>query len=191
MANESLKCLRCERPLSLTRSHANGPIQCVACGLPMDVHVFPAYFQGPVVVDTGQRLVIDDEASCFNHPQKRAEQACSVCGRFLCRLCATEFNNQPTCLTCLTQAQTNSQDSKLEKGRMLYDDLALSLALVPVLAWPLTLVTAPASLFIVLFYWRKGPTSVIKRTRIRYVLAFILAALQMTGWVLVFINMII
>lgn len=190
MATQSLNCLRCERPLSVTPGHINGPMHCEVCNLSMDVHVFPAYFQPSTTAEVGERLVLDDEASCFNHPSKRAEYACSVCGRFLCSLCTTEMENQPLCLACLTQAQANSQGTPLEKERILYDDLALSLALFPVLMWPFTIVTAPATLFIVLFYWRKGPTSLIKRTRIRYVFAFLLALAQIAGWTFFFIHMI-
>ena len=69
------------------------------------------------------------------------------------------------------------------KRRILYDDIALGLALLPLLMWPFTLMTAPAAIFMVLKYWRRGPTSLVRRTRIRYVLALLFALPQFAGWV--------
>jgi hypothetical protein len=64
---------------------------------------------------------------------------------------------------------------------VLYDSLALTLALVPLLLWPFTLITAPAALFIAIRYWR-APGSVVQRTKVRLILAMFVALAQIVGW---------
>jgi hypothetical protein len=73
----------------------------------------------------------------------------------------------------------------LENQRTLYDGIALTLAVLPILMWPLTFITAPASLFIVVRHWR-SPLSVVPRTRVRYVLAALFAVAQIAGWLFLF-----
>jgi len=182
MAYLKLTCLKCGRHLDVEDAAQDDTMHCRACGTAHEVHVFPAYFDDHESAHAGRRLVIDSEASCYHHPSKQAEVVCDVCGRFLCALCATEFRGQQLCLGCLTGLQNASSQSRLDNRRVLYDDIALALAALPILIWPFTLVTAPIALFLVLRYWRRGPTSIIPRTRIRYVIALLLAGLELTGW---------
>jgi hypothetical protein len=66
----------------------------------------------------------------------------------------------------------------------MYDTIALALAVLPVVTlafWFLTIITAPMALFVAIRYWN-APRSLVRRTKIRYVLAMILATLQMAGW---------
>ena len=64
---------------------------------------------------------------------------------------------------------------------ILVSGLALTLALVPLLLWPFTLITAPAALFVAIRFWR-APGSVVQRTKIRLILALFLALAQIVGW---------
>jgi hypothetical protein len=59
--------------------------------------------------------------------------------------------------------------------------MALSLALLPLLIFYFTILTAPMAMYIALRYWN-APRSIVHRTRIRYVLALLIAAAQMAGW---------
>lgn len=77
----------------------------------------------------------------------------------------------------------------LETQRTLYDNIALSLAVLPLLIWPLTLITAPMSLFMVFYFWR-APSSIIPRTKIRFIMAFLLSTTQIVGWVVFFAGLI-
>lgn len=38
---------------------------------------------------------------CFNHPHREAAARCPECGRFFCRECVTEHENQVLCSICL------------------------------------------------------------------------------------------
>lgn len=178
---KELRCLKCLALIRITEGE--GPLMaCSVCGSRLEVYLCPAFFRSDETIQAGQRLVADSEASCFSHPSKQAEVVCQHCGRFLCGLCATEMDEQPICLGCLTEKHKQGDDRRLENRRILYDDIALTLAVVPLLMWFITFITAPTVIFLVLWKWRKGSTSLIPRTRIRYVLAFILALLQFSGW---------
>jgi hypothetical protein len=72
----------------------------------------------------------------------------------------------------------------LVTGRTLYDHVALVLATLPVLTIWLTLVTAPMAIYMALRHWN-SPSSLLRRSRIRFVLAIILGALQIAGWLAV------
>jgi hypothetical protein len=63
----------------------------------------------------------------------------------------------------------------------LYDNMALTLAMLPAfLIWP-TIFTAPITLYITVRYWR-APSSILPRTRIRFVIAAAFASLQIGAW---------
>lgn len=71
---------------------------------------------------------------------------------------------------------------------MLYDNMALYLAVIPMMFIFPTILTAPAVLFITLRYW-KAPASLIPRTKIRFITAFFLAGCQLLGWAVFFYSL--
>jgi len=160
-------------------------VPCPACAAPLQVAVFPALFRPLRAGRDGELLLIEGESSCFYHPQKKAVVPCQGCGRFLCALCDCELNDQHFCPACLETGRTKGKIKALEKERMLYDSMALSLAVYPLLIFYFTLVTAPATLYIALRYWN-APRSIVHRTKIRLLAAFILSSLQIAGWVVLF-----
>ena len=154
---------------------------CPACGVPLQVEVFPALFRSGNVGQSGETIMIEGESSCFYHPQKKAVLPCQGCGRFLCALCDCELNGQHFCPACLETGRTKGKIKSLENRRTLYDSMALSLAIVPLLIFYFTLVTAPMALFVAVRYWN-APRSIVRRSRIRYIAAIVLASLQIVGW---------
>jgi hypothetical protein len=70
---------------------------------------------------------------------------------------------------------------RLENHRNLYDAIALYVALLPILFFPVTLVTAPMAIYLVIRHW-SSPGSLVPRTRIRFVAAALIALVQLTGW---------
>jgi hypothetical protein len=64
---------------------------------------------------------------------------------------------------------------------VLYDSIALSLAVYALLIFYLTLVTAPIAIFIAIRHWN-SPRSIVHRTKIRLVLAIAIAAAELVGW---------
>jgi hypothetical protein len=73
----------------------------------------------------------------------------------------------------------------LENRRVLYDKIALALALYPMLLFYLTFFTAPMAIFVAIRYW-KAPSSILPRTRVRFVIALVLAVFQIAGWIALF-----
>jgi len=70
-----------------------------------------------------------------------------------------------------------------QQTTVLYDGIALALAGLPLLMFWLTLLTAPATLFVVWRYWGRVRPAVPRRSRLRFVLAALLALAQIAGWV--------
>jgi hypothetical protein len=159
---------------------------CPACGMPLQVEVFPALFRRINPGQSGEIIMVDGESSCFYHPQKKAILPCQGCGRFLCALCDCELNGQHFCPACLETGKTKGKIKSLENRRTLYDSIALSLAVYPLLIFYFTLVTAPVALFVAIRYWN-APRSIIRRTRVRYVVAIVLASMQIAGWGFLFV----
>jgi hypothetical protein len=154
---------------------------CPTCGVPLRIEIFPALFRRLTSGRDGEVLMVEGESSCFYHPNKKAVLPCQGCGRFLCALCDCELNGQHFCTTCLEAGKTKGKIKNLENRRVLYDSIALVLAIVPMLIFYFTFLTAPMVLYIAVRYWN-APRSIVHRTKIRYVLAILLATLQIIGW---------
>ena len=90
------------------------------------------------------------------------------------------------CSPCLESARRQGGVSELETRRFLFDSAALTLAVVPILIWPFTLVSAPMALFLAIRSFR-APGSLIPRSRLRSWLAILLATAQIVGWVAILV----
>ncbi len=183
-------CTRCRRRLPPEIINAAGMQDCPSCGVAVRVDAFPALFRDPRPGQAGEALVVEDTSSCFYHPQKKAVVHCQGCGRFLCALCNVEFAGKHLCPPCLETGKLSGRMKNLQGQRILYDSMALGVALVPmVLMWPVTVLSAPLAIFLAIRYW-KTPLSIIPRTRVRFVLAIIVGSLQMGGWSLLIYSLI-
>ena len=181
LAPEHLGCSRCNAPIPAgdwNREHAF----CASCRAPLQALVFPAFFLKPGTAGSGTPVLEAGEASCFYHPLKRAAVPCDRCGRFLCGLCQVEFLGQNWCPRCIQASSEKGQLTHLDPSRTLYDNLALMLAIVPVLLIFATIITAPLTLYVVARYWR-APSSILPRTKIRFYIAALLATIQIGAWI--------
>ena len=150
----------------------------------LQVEIFPALFRQNAPAQTGELLLVQGEATCFYHDSRKAVLPCHGCGRFLCALCDCELNGEHFCPACLEAGKTKGKIKSLENRRTLYDSIALSLAVLPLVIfffWFFTFVTAPMALFMSIRYWN-APRSIVHRTRIRYVMAMIFATAEIAGW---------
>jgi len=177
-----LACPRCNAALPEAFYSASEFQRCPACDSLILAEVFPAFFQPPAQGRAGESLLVEGESSCFYHPAKRAEGVCESCGRFLCALCDVDLNGQHLCPGCLESGKRKGRLKQLETRRLLYDSMALTLALVPMLIFYITVLTAPATIYVVIRYW-KAPTSVVGRGKWRMVVAFLIALAQIAGWI--------
>jgi len=158
---------------------------CPACGVPLQVTVFPAMFRKTAAGHAAETILVEGESSCFYHPQKKAVLPCDSCGRFLCALCDCPLNGQHFCPTCLDTGRTKGKIQSLDHQRILFDSIALGLVIYPVIIvffFYLTIITAPVALFLSIRYWN-APMGIVRRTKIRFVAAIIIAVLEILAWI--------
>jgi hypothetical protein len=182
--DSTLQCVSCNAPVPPDLLNQAEPKPCAQCGRLFQVEVFPALFQPIARGREGDPLVVESEASCFYHPQKKAVVPCEACGRFLCALCDCELHGNHFCAGCLEAGGQKGTIQKLENQRTLYDNIALALALYPVVLLfgiYFTCITAPMALYIAIRHWN-SPGSIVHRTKIRFVFALILGVLELVGW---------
>lgn len=186
MAQEnSIGCFECHAALPVRIFQPGVRVKCPHCDNPVQGEFFPAFYRKPAPVQVGELLLDDDEASCFYHPQKKAAVACEGCGRFLCPLCEVEFSGRHLCPVCIESGKSKKKIRDLETERVMYDDIALSLVVIPAVFFfliYLTLFTAPVALYYVIRYWN-APRSVVPRTRLRFVFALGFSLAEILGWV--------
>jgi len=182
----SLRCPKCRVALAADRLREATIVDCFGCGTPLRAIAFPALTR-PVRDTVAITPAAEGQSSCFFHASRPAQTACDQCGRFICALCEVEVEAKKLCPTCLTQGRASGGLSQLETTRPRWDHRCLLLALVPLLFWPLTLITAPATLFLAFRFW-KAPGSIVKPTRWRFVVAVLFALLELLGWAMLVIG---
>lgn len=181
-----LKCPNCNADLPEEMAGQADFSPCPACTTPLWINAFPALYREMTVGKPGEAIMIEGESSCFFHPQKKAVQACDGCGRFVCALCDCPLDGRHYCPTCLESGQKKGKIQSLENQRTLYGNIALTLAIVPLLIFYFTFFTAPAALYIAIRHW-KSPLSIVRPTHGYHLWAIGLASLQVVGWLVVFI----
>ena len=191
-AQTLLTCPRCHRPLPPSLLNTQDFGACSSCGNSLKINVFPALHKPLSSGTAGERVVMDNEAACFYHPGKKAVIPCDSCGRFLCALCDVELHDQHLCPKCLESGQQKGKLKHLDRERVLYDEIALGVAVYPLLlpfwGWIATIISAPAAIFLSIRYWNKL-TSLLPRTKIRFILAILMAIAQIGFWAwIVFAN---
>lgn len=190
MGTAALSCSGCGFPLPGERFNSGEEFQCGNCDARLGVEVFPALFRRAGEGKSSDALTATDEASCFYHPQKTAAAICKACGRFLCSLCETELGGRCLCPSCFEKGRLNEEIEQLVTHRTLHDSVALSLAVLPMLFFPLTVVTAPIAIYIALRSWKR-PGSILPRSRFRFVLAMAIALAQIAGWTALLVRTVI
>lgn len=175
-----ITCGACKRQLSIAVDSAQQNIKCPICEALIEIRAFPALLRAPAA-EAPQRVLVDGESTCFHHVQNKAAVACDHCGKFLCTLCDIAVDDQHLCPQCFERRQSGADGAP--RGRVVrYDQVALSLAILPILMFPLTVITAPITLYIVVRYWSvPGPRSGYSR-KIVLVCAGLFALLELLAW---------
>jgi DNA-directed RNA polymerase subunit RPC12/RpoP len=169
MAAQNIVCASCSLPVPEDLWNTHEEVRCRWCGRNMRALVFPAINRTQLGASPAA-LQGETEASCFYHPQSRAAQVCQDCGRFLCNLCDLEVDGRHICPRCFDTVPAEMADTR----RPMYDTMALAMSTLPALMfWP-ALVGAPWALFMVIRRWN-APSSIVPRTKIRFILAALFA----------------
>lgn len=189
MSSPLIQCPKCRA--WLVEGIFNQPdfMPCPACGVPLLGEAFPALFRKVAVGQSAETVMVEGESSCFYHPEKKAVLPCDSCGRFLCALCDCPFHGQHFCPACLEAGKTKGKIKSLENQRTRYDNIALALAILPLLfliTYWFTLIAAPMALFVAIRYWN-APRSMAHWTRFRFTIAIVIALLEIMAWITFFI----
>ncbi len=183
-------CIKCNTPInikgeSLEIGNESGKkIVCHSCRKQYDVFTFPAFYFNNNCFSCSNNIEFENEASCFFHSQKKAEKYCAACGRFICALCAVEIDSRNLCPVCFNSNKQAGNLIQLQESNFLFDRIALDIAVIGLLLFFFSLVTAPIALFIAIKYWKKtGGGRPLPRSKIRLVLAIVISLLEICGWI--------
>lgn len=172
----AIDCPACQHPVP--EESWNLPAECGFCGAQLEVVAFPAMFAPPAVASP-EAIAESSEAACFYHPENRAVVPCDGCGKFLCAVCDLDLDGRHLCHECLDRGIKGNAAS-IEDRRVLWDSMALGLTTWPLFGVYLPIFTAPIALFLAFRHWR-APASIVPRTRIRWVIAVVLAIAEIVG----------
>lgn len=178
----SIACSRCAAPVPPEKWNLTDLVPCSGCGSPIAAAVFPALRRSIERASAPGPTVVDGEASCFWHPRNPAVAPCDSCGRFLCSVCEVELSGRRICPMCLETEKKKGRLKNLENQRTLYGHIALALAIYPILIFYLTILTAPAALYMALRYW-KAPRSLVGGSHLPHVAAIVIALCEIAAWV--------
>lgn len=196
-----VRCSSCGYGIADALFLRTGFTTCPTCGKDVQATLLPALykasaFQPPSLPEDPPG---PGEAVCFYNPNRRATKVCDHCGVFVSDAWAAKWGSQTVCLKCIEDLRSKHKDTRFEAKRTLWDNIALFLATGPwVLALLfvatiilysfsffcvlLTVITAPASIFIALRYWN-APRSLVPRGHGRLVWALAVSLLQLCLWV--------
>jgi hypothetical protein len=183
-----LSCTKCISSLDKEIINSDSLAACPSCNSLLRADVFPAVYRPLPRGHSGETLQISNVAGCFYHPGKKAVTPCSACGRFVCALCDVAIDGRHLCPACFEKGKSRRKIKSLEHHRTCYDTIALMVATVPILFYFITPFTAPLAIYLTVRHWNT-PSGIIPRTKIRFIFAFILAGLQIAGWILFFSNL--
>lgn len=181
MLSVPLTCPACKWDIYVPFETPHVAMTCPQCEAPMEAYAFPALVKGVERGRGGEAVLAADESSCFYHADKRAEVACEGCGRFLCGLCAIEFEGRQLCPACIEKGVDKGELDAAQQRVERYDKYALVVALVPMVGIWTTLIGAPAALYLVIRYWRK-PLGPLEPSKWRFVVAGLVAVAQLAAW---------
>lgn len=181
MQKSSIHCSSCSTLLPFDIFNTDRRENCDYCHRETYAFAFPALIQPLEQIKTGEQILVEGDAGCFFHPQKKAVISCAYCGRFLCGLCDIEFGGQHLCATCIEAGKRKKTWKSLEDRRVLYDDMALALAILPMIFVYVVVITAPISIFLAIRHWNSPSSIIPRRSKLRMTFAILISFLQIAG----------
>jgi hypothetical protein len=181
----ALTCPRCRHLLGPESWVDAADGVCLHCQAEFEFIPFPA-LTAERAARAPQAAVLEADSVCFFHAENRAEAICEGCGRLLCPVCTVPFGGRKLCPSCIAAAKDSTAQTA-PRNRVLYDSIALLVALVPLVVWPFTLLTAPIALGLAIYGWNKPCSLVRGRSRGRLVAAGLVALAEIAGWATFFV----
>ncbi len=180
----ALRCPACGGDILTADLPSAALNSCPTCEKALTVRWYPALTRKETA-KAGRRILLEEESACFFHQSKQAESLCEDCGRYLCALCEIVFEGKTLCPTCLETAQEKETMDGLVRERFRHDSFALMLVLLPILLWPITIITAPAAIVYAIFRWN-STGSLVRSGNGVFAAAILLGLAQMGFWLWIF-----
>lgn len=179
MRKTILRCASCDSGLATPERAGAVALPCPVCRQQSLAWIFPALFRDGGSTPAGQRIIEESQSSCMNHPQKQAESVCDSCGKFLCALCAIEWNDEHLCTACIQHRKDSNHEGAYQTSYTHYDSVALVVVLLSLAFLPMFGVggfLAPVTFYVAWRYWRE-PWRPVPYHKWWMVLALVLANL--------------
>jgi len=169
----ALTCPQCGAPLAC-RLTPRQSCPCEACGAITTLHLFPAVLEGDDAQTVPNRITDSEEATCFNHGDRKASVVCDGCGKFLCALCDIAWDERHLCSQCVAREHESADSPEGRRVFYRYDAMAVTLLGASLFMWFFSFLLYPAALVLIVQALRK-PASVMPRGRGMLALAAFLA----------------
>lgn len=183
-----LPCPACKKDIPMEKLDGGFDGNCPFCRGKLDMEIFPAFFRSRSS-SKNTEILDDREAGCFYHPEKKAVVACDGCGRFLCSLCDISLEGKRMCPRCIETGKRKGRIKNLGTTHLRHDDIALSIAVLPIITVWGTLISAPIALIYSIVNWNK-PRGFLEHSRIKLVMAIAVSLLIIGGWTVGLITLI-
>ena len=202
-----LRCPACSSSLPDHLFQGQAEARCPSCQKIILGRLFPALWkQHEVKPPSLPSQPQEGEAACFYSPNRVATKTCEHCGVFISDAWAAKWGDMTVCLKCIENLRTKSKDLRFESGRTLWDNVALTLVVTPLILAVLllatfigyffsivlllaTIVTAPAAIFVSLRFW-KAPRSLVPRGPWRLAMALFVSFTLIGLWVVAIVKLI-
>ena len=176
-------CPICRAPLSSETNSAEEFVVCGYCSSEVTATKFPANLRD--FADTPAEPVRNEDSPCFFHATNRAAAVCDSCGRFLCTICKVQTGGEVWCPDCIDKNRNKPSTPQFFDQTILFDNTAFLLAVLSLLSGFYLvggLLVALVSIGLIIYGWTRQRT-IVKRSRLRFIVGGLLAAVQGIGWV--------
>ena len=190
MPEATFVCPQCKTPMSVPEGADHITGACPSCTSGFEAFFFSALYRPREAGAAAATLVDHTEASCYYHPQKQAVQVCDGCGRLVCALCSIDLGSEHLCPNCLSAGKRKGKITSLENVRTCYDRIALSLAILGIVFYFVSIILAPIVLYISIRHWN-SPGSLLGVSRRRFIIAIALASLELLAWLILVLTLIL
>lgn len=154
-----------------------------------DTFLFPAIRKDPQDSAPVARVSTGTESTCFFHPLKAAENACSACGRFVCALCALPWDGAIRCPDCLSSPAAKADASDLKLSRRRYDLFAFQFAVfsfIPPFIY-VSFLALPVVVTLAVMSSRRKPVAMPVLPNLKWIWAILISVLVTAIWVAIII----
>ena len=167
IGSQMFPCPRCKKLLAPPTQTGPQRLNCVQCG-DIEAVVFPRALEPQPQAERAERIIDDQDASCFYHVESKARAACESCGRFLCALCEVQMGDAVICPGCIAAGRRKGNLDKSKSEELLWDQLVLALAAACLLIFYLAPLMLIPIVWIVIRQWNAPRRSLMPRSRASY-----------------------